>query len=99
MLWTARSGAGRDPERRFGLVRSVGLFRAFLHEQSDPDRFYRLIAQDAVELVGEHTEVRGCTVADFGGGPGFYSEAFRSAGARTVLVDADLDEIRLHGRR
>jgi SAM-dependent methyltransferase len=75
------------------------LFRAFLEEQSDPDRFYRLIARDAVDLVEEHVAVRGLTVADFGGGPGFYSEAFREAGARTVLVDADLDEIRLHGRR
>lgn len=75
------------------------LFRSFLTEQSDPDGFYRLIAADAVELVAAHVELRGLTVADFGGGPGFYSEAFREAGARTVLVDADLDEIRLHGRR
>jgi len=89
----------RDPEQFLGLVRSVQLFRAFLAEQSDPDRFYSLIADDAVALVGEHTAVRGCTVADFGGGAGFYSEAFRRAGARTVLVDADIDEIRLHGRR
>lgn len=75
------------------------LFRSFLTEQSDPDGFYRLIAADAVELVAAHVDLRGLTVADFGGGPGFYSEAFREAGARTVLVDADLDEIRLHGRR
>lgn len=75
------------------------LFRSFLTEQSDPDGFYRLIAADAVELVAAHVDLRGLTVADFGGGPGFYSEAFRETGARTVLVDADLDEIRLHGRR
>jgi SAM-dependent methyltransferase len=77
----------------------VRLFRSFLTEQTDPDGFYRLIADDAVRLVSAHVDLDGCTVADFGGGPGFYSEAFRSAGARTVLVDADLDEIRLHGRR
>jgi SAM-dependent methyltransferase len=75
------------------------LFRSFLTEQTDPDGFYRLIADDAVDLVSEHVDLAGLTVADFGGGPGFYSEAFRAAGARTVLVDADLDEIRLHGRR
>jgi SAM-dependent methyltransferase len=49
--------------------------------------------------VAAHVALAGLTVADFGGGPGFYSQAFRSAGARTVLVDADLREIRLHGRR
>lgn len=99
MHWTARSGSDRDPERVLGLARSVELFRAFLAEQSDPDRFYTLIAEDAVALVREHTGLRGRIVADFGGGAGFYSEAFRHAGARTVLVDADIDEIRLHGRR
>jgi SAM-dependent methyltransferase len=75
------------------------LFRSFLTEQTDPDGFYRLIADDAVDLVKQHVEIDGATVADFGGGPGFYSEAFRSAGATTVLVDADIEEIRLHGRR
>lgn len=85
--------------RRDGLVRSVRLFRAFLTEQTDPVGFYTLIADDAVAQVARHVDLRGATVADFGGGPGFYSEAFRRAGATTVLVDADLDEIRLHGRR
>ena len=75
------------------------LFRSFLTEQTDPDGFYGLIADDAVALVSTHVDPAGLTVADFGGGPGFYSQAFRAAGARTVLVDADLDEIRLHGRR
>ncbi|MCX6395360.1 MAG: methyltransferase domain-containing protein [Propionibacteriales bacterium] len=75
------------------------LFRSFLTEQTDPDGFYRLIADDAVDLVRPYVELDGATVADFGGGPGFYSEAFRSAGATTVLVDADIEEIRLHGRR
>ena len=75
------------------------LFRSFLIEQTDPDGFYGLIADDAVALVERHADLSGATVADFGGGPGFYSQAFRAAGARTVLVDADIDEIRLHGRR
>ena len=99
MIPTARSGRGRRTTAGRGLGRSVRLFRSFLTEQTDPDGFYRLIADDAVDLVSEHVDLAGLTVADFGGGPGFYSEAFRAAGARTVLVDADLDEIRLHGRR
>lgn len=85
--------------RDAGLVRSVRLFRSFLTEQTDPDGFYSLIADDAVALVAEHVDLDGATVADFGGGPGFYSQAFRDAGATTVLIDADIDEIRLHGRR
>ncbi len=75
------------------------MFRSFLTEQSDPEGFYGLIADDAIDLVREHVEIAGATVADFGGGPGFYSAAFRAAGARTVLIDADIDEIQLHGRR
>jgi SAM-dependent methyltransferase len=75
------------------------LFRSFLTEQTDPDGFYGLIADDAIALVREHVDLDGAVVADFGGGPGFYSAAFRAAGAITVLVDADIDEIRLHGRR
>ncbi len=75
------------------------LFRSFFTEQSDPDGFYTLIADDAAFLVEEHTSLEGKAVADFGGGPGYYSEAFRRRGAHTVLVDADIDEIRLQGRR
>lgn len=82
-----------------GLVRSARLFRSFLTEQTDPEGFYGLIADDAIALVREHVELDGARVADFGGGPGFYSAAFRAAGAETVLIDADIDEIRLHGRR
>ncbi|MET3960311.1 SAM-dependent methyltransferase [Marmoricola sp. OAE513] len=75
------------------------MFRSFLTEQTDPDGFYRLIAEDAIDLVREHVDPVGKLVADFGGGPGFYSAAFQEAGATTVLIDADIDEIRLHGRR
>ena len=82
-----------------GLRRSVRLFRSFLHEQSDPNAFYGLIADDAVRLMRPHLTFRDSLIADFGGGPGYYSQAFRAEGARTVLVDADLDEIQLHGRR
>ncbi len=87
------------PPRPRGLRRSLQLYRAFRAEQQDPDGCYRLIARDAVSLVRRHLSLPGILVADFGGGPGYYSEAFRSAGARTVLVDSSLAEIRLHGRR
>lgn len=95
MLTTGQSPA------KFGsqIKRSIGLFRSFLTEQTDPDGFYGLIARDAADLVEQHVSLQGATVADFGGGPGFYSQAFRDRGAVTVLVDADIDEIQLHGRR
>ena len=87
------SGEWRDDLRR-----SVRLFRAFLTEQTDPRGFYSLIADDTVCLMRRHMDLRGRTVADFGGGSGFYSAAFREAGASTVLVDASYDELTAHGR-
>ncbi|QNN53033.1 class I SAM-dependent methyltransferase [Nocardioides mesophilus] len=89
-----RSSSSRSAD---GLRRSVRLFRAFREEQSDPRGFYGLIADDAVRQVARHALVRGRLVADFGGGPGFYTRAFRAAGARTVLVDADPVELTLDG--
>ncbi len=86
-------------EFRDDLRRSVRLFRSFLTEQTDPEGFYSLIADDAVSLIEQHFPLRDRLVADFGGGSGFYSRAFRAAGARTVLVDATYDEITAHGHR
>jgi SAM-dependent methyltransferase len=85
--------------QRDDLRRSVRLFSSFLTEQTDPVGFYSLIAADAAWLVARHTDLAGKLVADFGGGSGFYSEAFRAAGARTVLVDASLAEMTAHGRK
>ncbi len=87
-------GDGRDDLRR-----SVRLFRSFLTEQTDPEGFYTLIADDATWLMSKHMDLAGKRVADFGGGPGFYSDSFRRAGARSVVVDASYDELTLHGRR
>lgn len=84
---------------RDDLRRSVRLFRSFLTEQSDPEGFYTLIAEDAAWLVGRHVDLAGKRIADFGGGPGFYSQAFRRAGATSVVVDASYEEVTLHGRR
>ncbi|MFS3130315.1 methyltransferase domain-containing protein [Nocardioides sp. Bht2] len=83
---------------RDDLRRSVRLFRSFLTEQTDPVGFYTLIADDAVELISKHTALDGKLIADFGGGPGFYSEAFARHGATSVVVDADRGEILSHRR-
>lgn len=94
-----RHSSGRDsrepplPVRR-DLHRSIALFRAFRMEQSDPDRFYRLLAEDAVRQVNHHIPLRGATVLDVGGGVGYSTEAFRQAGARCLLVEPFLRVLR-----
>jgi SAM-dependent methyltransferase len=90
-------GRSRAAEPARGLARSVALFRAFRVEQSDPDRFYSLLARDTVRQVGRHVEVAGSTVLDVGGGPGWFADAFRAAGARYAGVDPDTHEIGARG--
>ena len=72
------------------LNRSVRFFRAFRTEQSDPDHFYRLLAEDAVGQVSSHIPVEGAVVIDVGGGVGYSTDAFRAAGARCVLVEPEI---------
>lgn len=77
----------RRPRR--GVRRSVRLFRAFLVEQSDPDRFYSALAQDSLDLLREHGDLEGATVLDVGAGPSEFARAFRRAGAHYIPVDHD----------
>ncbi len=74
---------------RRGVRRSVRLFSAFLVEQTDPQRFYSELAADSLELLREHTDLRGRTVLDVGAGPSEFARAFREAGARYVPIDHD----------
>lgn len=81
---------GHDPT---GLARSVGLWRAFRLEQSEPARFYRALAEDSVAHVGAHLDLAGADVVDVGGGPGWIAEAFRGAGATCQIVERDRSEL------
>ena len=72
-----------------GLGRSVRLFRSFLVEQTDPDRFYGDLADDSVATLREHTDLDGALVLDVGAGPHQFARAFRGQGARYVAVDHD----------
>jgi SAM-dependent methyltransferase len=83
---------------RADLRRAVRLFRAFGVEQSDPDRFYGTLAADSVGQVGAYAELTGATLLDVGGGPGYFAEAFRTAGAAYYAVDSDLGEMSGRGR-
>ena len=78
-----------------GLLRSVRLFRLFLAEQSDPEKFYTGLAEDAVGQVAEHGRLHGRTVVDVGGGGGWFTAAFRARGAHCYLFDPDPAELSL----
>lgn len=79
------------------LRRSVALFRAFRVEQSDPDRFYSLLAADSVREASRWCDLNGAAVLDVGGGPGYFADAFRAAGASYAGVDPDLGELKARG--
>ena len=80
------------------VARSRALLQAFGYEQSDPARFYSLLAADSARQVAHYTDLSGCTLLDVGGGPGYFADAFRALGARYVGLDADVGELSLHGR-
>ncbi|MCW2503691.1 MAG: Methyltransferase protein [Actinomycetia bacterium] len=75
------------------LRRAVELFRAFRVEQTDPDRFYGLLAADSARHVGLHADLEKAVVLDVGGGPGYFADAFAAQGARYLAIDADLGEL------
>jgi SAM-dependent methyltransferase len=77
--------------------RSVSLFRAFLREQSDPNFFYGVLAADSARQLGEHVSLDGATVLDVGGGPGYFADAFRGAGAVYVGLEPDVGEMAARG--
>jgi SAM-dependent methyltransferase len=77
------------------LRRSWQLLRAFRLEQSDPDRFYGLLARDSARQLAAYADLRGASLLDVGGGPGYFASAFRASGARYAAVDADLGELSL----
>ena len=80
------------------LSRSVTLFRTFLREQTDPDLFYGVLAEDSVRQLGEHVSLDGATVLDVGGGPGYFADAFRGAGATYVGLEPDAGEMAARGK-
>ncbi|MCX5557445.1 class I SAM-dependent methyltransferase [Streptomyces sp. NBC_00038] len=87
----AGTGTGlKDPSIR----RSLALFRAFLHEQDDPEACYSLLARDAADQVEAYGGVvEGRTVVDVGGGSGYFTEEFRRRGAHAYLFEPDVAEL------
>jgi SAM-dependent methyltransferase len=73
------------------------LFNAFRVEQTDPDRFYGLLAADSVRQLSQYADLSKQVVLDVGGGPGYFADAFAAAGARYLAIDADLGELSARG--
>lgn len=75
------------------LRRSVRLMADFRQEQTDPHRFYSALAADSVGQLSGYLDLAGSTVLDVGGGPGYFRDAFRAAGATYWALDADVGEL------
>ena len=74
-------------------------FREFGHEQPDPARFYTALAADSAQQLSQYVDLAGKVLLDVGGGPGYFRDAFRSAGATYLALDADAGELAGLGRR
>jgi SAM-dependent methyltransferase len=81
-----------------GLRRTLKLFQGFRTQYDDPDGFYTFLADDTVSLVDRYESVRGKTVVDVGGGPGYFAKAFRRAGATSCFVEPFWDALTDSGR-
>jgi SAM-dependent methyltransferase len=79
------------------VLRTIRLFRLFLKEQSEPDTFYREVAEDSIRQVSQYAEVAGKTVIDLGGGPGHFTRAFQARGSCCLLVEPDRAELMSSG--
>jgi SAM-dependent methyltransferase len=91
-----RPGGARQ---RFGGVRrSVRLFQGFRHQFDDEAEYYSFLADDTLALVEEQMPVAGTRVVDIGGGSGYFSRAFRRAGAESVLVEPSWEWMGVSGR-
>lgn len=82
------------PEPLHGTDRIRHLYGLFRNERSDPERFYRYLAAEAIDwLASRDMSIEGTDLLDVGSGPGYYSSAFTSAGARVFELEFDPSEI------
>ena len=87
----------RHPRHRATLRRSFDLLSGFRIEQSDPDTFYGMLADDTVRQLGDHLEVAGSLALDVGTGAGYMTRAMRGAGATCFGIEYDLGELTWRG--
>ncbi len=82
-----------------GLARSKHLIKLFRNEQTDPDRFYHYLAADTLRHISKFGSIEGGIAVDIGGGPGYVAEALRTAGATSLVVEYNFEELLLHDRK
>jgi glycosyltransferase involved in cell wall biosynthesis/SAM-dependent methyltransferase len=106
VLENARSAPGgtgltrknRDNRAFVGEIqRSIRLLRGFRTQYEDREGFYSTLADDTVDLVKEYHPIPESKVVDVGGGPGYFAEAFRLAGADSVFVEPEWEAINERG--
>ncbi|MFW5474262.1 class I SAM-dependent methyltransferase [Knoellia sp. CPCC 206450] len=71
----------------------MNLFRSFLVEQTDPERFYTDVADDTITLITRHEPLEGRTVLDVGAGQEQFGRRFVERGARYVAVDLERESL------
>lgn len=96
-MFKTDSDLDRGKKEKPTVERSIRLFRAFLREQSNPDHFYSILAEDSARQLAAHTPLDGRTLLDVGGGPGYFAEAFRRQGAYYIGLDPDVGELSARG--
>jgi SAM-dependent methyltransferase len=83
----------RAPESNPGVGSSrVELFRLFLSERSDPEPFYRPLADKSIAEFP--FKVAQASVLDLGCGPGYYTDALTKHGAEVVSTDLSESDLR-----
>ena len=56
-------------------------------------RFYSALAEDSIGQLSSYPDLAGAIVLDVGGGPGYFRDAFTTAGAAYFALDADVGEL------
>lgn len=79
------------------LRRSIRLLKGFRTEQTDPDGFYGMLADDMVAQLADHTDLEGAHALDVGTGAGYMTRAMRAAGVRCTGIEYDRGELTWRG--
>ncbi|APT85598.1 class I SAM-dependent methyltransferase [Corynebacterium aquilae] len=99
----------RRTRARASLRRSVDLLASFRFEQTAPEKFYGPLAEDTANLIEDlvadlsrgdvagDSPLRGLSILDVGGGPGYFHEAFARRGAEYFTVEPDVGEMAAAG--
>lgn len=93
-MTTTATPTEATPADLHGLARVHHLWKLFRNEREDPEPFYRTLAGEAVADLDRRHGVAGAHILDMGCGPGWYTDAFRRAGATSVGIDGGAETLR-----